>query len=132
MLLAGLQLLSGCDSQNYSCTQLGALSGVRFDVDAWAARHLTAAEATACVQDVCATVEITHPMLLFVKGEFDGPGTAHVKLTIRDASRRVLFDAQASVPLSIRQPNGPKCEPTVWQAVVSPGANGRLVPDPGR
>jgi hypothetical protein len=128
VLSAALLLTAACGGPGVSCTLIGAESGVTFEVDSWNATHPTAAQAKACVESVCRTVSISRPMLLFVADQVDGPRNVRVALTMWDARQHVLFRAQALVPLTKYQPNGPKCEPTAWQAVVAPTAGGTLEP----
>jgi hypothetical protein len=65
--------------------------------------------------------------MLCVETKLQGPGPLPVSLIVRDAQERVLFEGRTAVLLRKSTPNGPQCEPTVWQATVAPGAAGQLV-----
>lgn len=101
---------------------IGAFSGVRFDLQDWVAAHPTATQIRACVENVCR--QLDRPYLMGM--ELVGPVSVKVSLTIADKHNVVLFDARATVPLHKFQPNGPNCDPTVWQAAVAPTDAGRL------
>jgi hypothetical protein len=59
-----------------------------------------------------------------------GPTTVTARLTLTSATdpTDVVFDASTSVGLVMFQPNGPGCEPTVYQGRVAVTTTGGLVP----
>jgi hypothetical protein len=123
----GLVLTAACGSQNVSCTLIGGFDGVSVDVTPWVLRHRTAAEVTACVEQACRTEPTADPRILLLRHPFHGPRDVHVRVTMRDGAKKVLAEQRGVFPLSKSQPNGPGCDPTVWVAVVSLTADGRLV-----
>lgn len=120
------------------CTQIGCESQVLYELDADIASGATYL-VRACIGDRCeeASVEIPpadggavpagtqgpftldpqNDVVAFRIGEGDFSGSHAVSLTLDDGSSEPVSIA-ADVVFERTQPNGPRCEPICWQAVV--------------
>ncbi len=81
---------------------------------------------TACVDGVCHSqpyVSGMAPSFVAVSPVKDAEVTVSVSLA---AGTRSIFTGSTTTRPRKAQPNGPGCDPTVWQAQVSAHANGQL------
>lgn len=132
--VAALPLISAC--QGPECTLIGAESGVGFyRIDYAFPDYHTRYHVRACVGDECAdwTGDRREAYALWVPlGGVSGPTTVSATLTLTSPIDRVevVFEDSTSVDLTIHQPNGPGCEPTVYQGTVEVTRGGDLVSRP--
>ena len=127
---AGLFIASCSSAVNVSCTAIGAVSGVSFDLSRVTPREGLAL-VHACVRSKCEdqTVALTqNDRITVVDDTLDGPGPVAVTLVIRTQQRKMIFTASGQVVLKKAQPNGPKCPPTAWYRSVLATPPGDLTP----
>lgn len=114
--------LSGCTALTpTACTAIGAESGITIAL----AGHKWAGSLTfeVCVGDLCSSSlpEESPIAELFVQnaGLISSQPTG-VVVTVRDSGSAPVEPAQRTTVIPKKsQPNGPDCEPTVWQAAVA-------------
>jgi hypothetical protein len=105
------------------CTLIGAQSQVSFTLaDASIVRGDVV---RLCVDAHCHTMNAAEVRAKFATvpdaALRSGPST--VTMTVRSTSGRLVTTAVGKVHASKRQPNGPGCSPTVWQAAVRAGGD---------
>ena len=126
MILA-VCLFVGCTGK--ACNDVGATSGVTFDVSQITADRTGHVHVRACVEGSCVTriasatrwnqVPVNDPLIA-------GPGSVSVHLTITEPNGRSIFDETTEIQLHILQPNGPDCPPTAYVAAVAATPDGQL------
>jgi hypothetical protein len=130
LLLALVLPLAGCGVDlPPSCTTVGALSGVAFDLSALRVGD-GPVTVEACVRQRCQPLPVGGSGFeTFVQDDIRNTGPVPVRLTVTDArTGTVRSTATTLVPLHILQPNGPNCPPTAYQGNVHASADGQLVP----
>ena len=117
------------------CTEIGADSGVIFDLDVveGLAESNLPVRIHACVERTCVTRTTTRsdgpgrPAFVHVLApSLSHEGPVRVLLQITDWSGQRVFDASNTVRVRKYQPNGPACEPTAYVASVTATAHGEL------
>jgi len=109
-----------------SCSAIGAYSGVNVTIESGLLPPTTEAVAVkACLARVCKTFDAQNAPEVVVPIPSVPNGNVTVSVSLI-AKGRTVFDGTTTVRTIKRQPNGPGCEPTVWQATVTARANGQL------
>ncbi|MFF1510757.1 hypothetical protein [Streptomyces sp. NPDC058326] len=136
-MVAVLSAATGCQrGDRQVCTLIGAESGVSVvyrPTDFAAGAHYR-----LCVDEACRELRTTgspEPVGHFTVPlpEATGEQRTTVRLRVTDpASGRTVYDRTTEVTLRKSTPNGPKCDPTVWQAGLRADVREGLVPDVDR
>ena len=126
----GAGAVAGCGSPSAGkiCTAIGAEDGVHVNFAAGVLPTTGSSTVKVCVQLTCTQQTFTQPANTDL---FTATETVHksspvtVSLQMRRA-KKLIFDSRTTATLGKSQPNGPGCDPTVWQAQVTAPTNGRL------
>jgi hypothetical protein len=128
-LFVAAWMLTGCGR---ACTDVGATSGVTFDLTRLLANESGHVRVRACVERMCVhhvasssrwnTFPVNDPALTSLK-------SVEVQMVVTDHGRP-MFDSTGQVQLHKLQPNGPDCPPTAFAAAVAATPDGRLVQQP--
>jgi hypothetical protein len=116
-LAAATFILASCSSQQ-ACTLIGGISGAAFDLSGAAIPEN--ATVRACVQAHCKEFTSTNVRA----GLLDAPdyslnsAAAPVAVTVRSGAGAAMLQLAGVVHPTKGKPNGPKCPPTVWRAIV--------------
>lgn len=126
-------LFAGCTGK--ACNDVGATSGVWFDVSQITANRTERVHVRACVGESCvARIASATRWNQFPVNDpaITGPGSVSVQLTITEVGGRSIFDEASEIQLHILQPNGPDCPPTAYVAAVAVTTDGQLaqLPNP--
>jgi len=128
LVMAACTSTTSPDAAHKSCTAIGAYSGVDVRLEPGLLPPASkSAVVTACVDGACVTNTYTAPFdstfFFPMSSVVSGKVTVSVTLTADDHR---LFAGTSKVQTVKFQPNGPGCDPTVWQARVTARANGQL------
>jgi hypothetical protein len=121
-----VSVLAACSSGGKNCSLVGAYSGVSVKVDPGLLPSATPATVTACVEGVCQTTTYTpatSPMFVAVSPVKNGDVTVSVSLAV---GTRQVFTGKTTARTIKNEPNGPGCNPKVWEADVTVHASGQL------
>lgn len=120
-------LLVGCTRR--ACSDIGATSGVTFDLSQILANRAGHVHVRACVEGSCVTRLASADRWNYVPvnvPSITGPRSVSVQLTVTDFGGRSIFDSTGDVRLHMFQPNGPDCPPTAYAAAVAATPEGQL------
>jgi hypothetical protein len=122
-------MLTGCGR---ACTDVGATSGVTFDLTRLLANESGHVRVRACVDRTCVqhlassskwnTFPVNDPALTSLQ-------SVEVRVVVTDHGRSI-FDSTGQAQLHKLQPNGPDCPPTAFAAAVAVTPDGRLMQQP--
>lgn len=123
--------LAGCqpDSRERLCTLIGGDSGVAITFDDVREAHPSIRfTVEACVNDQCETAKFSQSQTAVIRvlDESMDATPVDVTLTITGEGVGPVFNGTTTVTPQKRQPNGPDCEPTVFNASVQAAGNEEL------
>ena len=129
LVVAAAWLVPACSQEQVNCTLIGAESGVNFDYSQ-VSSGARALAVHACVRSKCVDQTANDVGRIFVADDtLDGAGPVAVGLIIKNPAGTMIFSAHANISLEKRQPNGPKCPPTVWSRNLTATGAGDLIGD---
>lgn len=127
LVVAATWLVPACSQEQVNCILIGAESGVSFEYSQ-VSSGVKALAVHACVRSKCVDQTANDVGRIFVADDtLDGAGPFAVGLTIKNAAGTAIFSAHTNVSLEKRQPNGPKCPPTVWSRSLTATSAGDFV-----
>lgn len=119
-------IIAGCSGGTpAACTDIGAYDGVGIQIDSGVVPATGPARVEVCVDGACASGPINPTTSAFVPVAHVRHGLVKVAVILTANSRQV-FNGTTTARTIKFQPNGPGCDPTVWQARVRANANGQL------
>lgn len=116
LVLVLLVTLAGCRAQD--CSVVGAPPTIAVDVGRVLAEEQGPVRARLCVENTCDSTSKPNGQrlgFLFVdEPSIDDEGPVTVELVIESDSGATIFDGSQDVELTLKQPNGPDCEPSTF------------------
>jgi hypothetical protein len=114
-----------------ACSDVGAISGIVFELDDVLATHRgETLLVTGCVGSTCDTLEVparpSRRELAVGQGLVTDDSPVPISLTVTRRDGDTVFAGQLEVNPVKQQPNGPGCPPVAWAARVTATGDGEL------
>jgi len=126
LALVLLVALTGCQTQD--CSDVGAPPTISVDVGRVLADEHGPVRARLCVEDTCdSTAKGNGQRLAFLyldEPSIDDEGPVVVELVIESGSGETIFEGSQDVELTLKQPNGPDCEPSTFARALIASRDG--------
>lgn len=126
LTLVMLVALTGC--QALDCSTVGAPPTISVDVRRVLADEHGPVRARLCVEDTCdSTAKSNGQRLAFLyvdEPSIDDEGPVIVEVVIESGSGQTLFEGSQDVELTLKQPNGPECEPSTFARALIASRDG--------
>jgi hypothetical protein len=107
---------TGC--QTHDCSDVGGPPTIGVDVGRVLADEHGPVSARLCVEDTCGSTSKPNGQRLGVlyvdEPSIENEGPVTVKLVIDSGSGETIFEGTRDVELTLKQPNGPNCEPSTF------------------
>jgi hypothetical protein len=126
LFLVLIVALTSCQTQ--TCSDVGAPSTIGVDVGRVLADVHGPVRARLCVEDTCDSTSKPngqHLGVLYVdEPSIDDEGPVTVELVIESGSGETIFEGSQEVELTLKQPNGPDCEPSTFARALVASRDG--------
>jgi hypothetical protein len=126
LLLVLLVALTGCRGK--ACSDVGAPPTIGVDVGRVLADEHGPVRARLCVEDTCDSTSRPNGQRLGVlyvdEPSIEDEGPVTVQLVIESGSGETIFEGSQDVELTLKQPNGPDCEPSTFARALVASRDG--------
>ena len=126
LVLVALVALTGCQRQD--CSDVGAPPTIGVDVGRALANQHGPVQARLCVEDTCESTSKPNGQRLRVlyvdEPSIEDEGPIVVELVIESGSGETIFEGSQDVDLTLKQPNGPDCEPSKYARTLAASRDG--------
>ena len=126
LALVLLVALTGCQVRD--CSVVGAPPTIGVDVGRVLADEHGPVRARLCVEDTCDSTSKSNGQRLGVlyvdDPSIEDAGPVTVELVIESGSGETIFEGSREVELTLKQPNGPDCEPSTFARALVASRDG--------
>jgi len=126
LALVLLVALTGCQVRD--CSDVGAPSTIGVDVGRVLADEHGPVRARLCVKDTCDSTSKQNGQRLGVlyvdDPSIEDAGPVTVELVIESDTGETIFEGSRDVELTLKQPNGPDCEPSTFARALVASRDG--------